>query len=107
VAAVVLAAGAGVRGAGGGSAGGFAAGGATGVSGGSAGTLAVRTRVEPSSPSCDATGGTYVRLEGRARKSRTSTIDQRWAGSRTMVPSSSGVIQPASDSRGGSSWTIR
>lgn len=41
------------------------------------------------------------------RKSRTWVIVQRRAGSRTMVASSSGVIQPASPRRGGSSFTMR
>src|SRR6478735_8096267 len=45
--------------------------------------------------------------DGSPRKSRTCSIVQRRAGSCTMVPSSSGVIQPASSSRGGSSLTMR
>ena len=52
-------------------------------------------------------GRTTVPAGPVRRKSRTCVIVQRCAGSRVIVASSSGVSQPASASRGGSSWTIR
>src|SRR4051794_19989968 len=75
-----------------------------------AGAAAVRpsTAVTGSGAAWGARTGAVA--EGTAappRKSFTWAIDQRRPGSRTIVPSRSGAIQPASASCGGSSWTMR
>ena len=77
---------------------------------GAGGTACENSWVGSGSAATTVSGGSTGRtgvVGPAARNSRTWAIDQRSAGSRVIVASSSGASQPAFGSRGGSSCTIR